>query len=635
MSSSIVSPFPVFNDLDGTPLEAGYIYIGTANLNAEAAPVNVFWDSALTIPAAQPLRTVGGYPSRQGSPSAIYVAADTYSMVVRNRNQVFVFSSASTGNSIFTGYPVTRDQLSLPILGTDSSFIQAGTGAITRNMQDKARESVSVKDFGAVGDGTTDDTAAIQAFFNSFTNGGSGFIPAGTYKITSPLTLTINPGGFSIEGAGANATIFAAAATFSSTSPVLSVVTAGTAAGFSIGKLAVQNAGSSALTGFRFGNESSSADVIVGYQFSEIYDLYCNGFATLFDIVHARQLSFSRIAGWNPGFATANTCLKIRQNGKFCSDLRFEDCQFVSSKNTGNSCVSILSNVGPYSPLNGNGSCAGIKFRSCDFYAGEKAINFYASNSAWITDIWFVDGCQIDQEVVNGVYVESDGSSTLIENLHFSGMYLNKATSPQMSFASTGTGGQIKSVFVDGCVFFQGQSTGINVNGLACTDFHIFDNTFIDQNVPVGRCIQINDASSVNVSFNRNRRGINNWFAAWLITFSGTASKFVAIGNDAAGVVSTAVIQDVTGDVQKIIENNMGLNPVGDEVMTVGASPFSYKNTTGWTELVYIQGGTVSQVQINGFTVAYTATGQVYTVPTGSTIVVTYTVAPAMYRRGA
>jgi len=498
---------------------------------------------------------------------------------------------------------------------------------------------VSVLQFGAVGDGVADDTAAIQTFFNSFTNGGSGFIPAGTYKITSPLTLTINPGGFSIEGAGANATIFAAAATFSSTSPVLSIVTAGTPAGFSIGKLAVQNAGSSALTGFRFGNESSSADVIVGYQFSEVYDLYCTGFATLFDIVHARQLSFSRIAGWNPSFATANTCLKIRQNGKFCADLRFEDCQFVSSKNTGNSCVSILSNVGPYSPLNGNGSCAGIKFRSCDFYAGEKAINLYASNSAWISDVWFVDGCQIDQEVANCIYVESDGASTLIEDLHISGMYFNKATSPQINFVSTnptmGVGGQIKSAFIETCVFFQGQSTGVSVDGLACSDFHIFDNTFIDQNVPVGRCIQINDASSVNVSFNRNRRGINNWYAAWLITFSGTASKFVAIGNDAAGVVSTAVIQDLTGDVQKIIENNMGLNPIGDAVMTVGASPFSYKNTTGWTELVYVQGGTVSLVQINGFTVAYTATGQVYTVPTGSTIVVTYTVAPAMYKRGA
>lgn len=103
MPSSIVSPFPVFNDLDGTPLEAGYIYIGQSNLNPETSPINVFWDAALTVPAAQPIRTVGGYPSRSGSPGNIYTAADTYSITVRNRNQVFVFSAFDQSNSSNSG----------------------------------------------------------------------------------------------------------------------------------------------------------------------------------------------------------------------------------------------------------------------------------------------------------------------------------------------------------------------------------------------------------------------------------------------------------------------------------------------------------------------------------------------------
>lgn len=45
------------------------------------------------------------------------------------------------------------------------NFLAAGTGAATRTLQDKAREWVSVKDFGAVGDGTTDDSAAFTAAF--------------------------------------------------------------------------------------------------------------------------------------------------------------------------------------------------------------------------------------------------------------------------------------------------------------------------------------------------------------------------------------------------------------------------------------------------------------------------------------
>jgi hypothetical protein len=93
MSSSIVSPFPFFTDTTGAPLEGGYIYIGQSNLNPETAPVNVFWDAALTIPAANPVRTVGGYPSRQGTPSRFYSATDTYSITVRNKNHALVFSA--------------------------------------------------------------------------------------------------------------------------------------------------------------------------------------------------------------------------------------------------------------------------------------------------------------------------------------------------------------------------------------------------------------------------------------------------------------------------------------------------------------------------------------------------------------
>jgi hypothetical protein len=70
-------------------------------------------------------------------------------------------------------------------------FIQAGTGAAPRTMQDKAREILSVKDFGAVGDGVTDDTAAIQAAIDSLVAGECLVFPAATaYRITSGLDFT-------------------------------------------------------------------------------------------------------------------------------------------------------------------------------------------------------------------------------------------------------------------------------------------------------------------------------------------------------------------------------------------------------------------------------------------------------------
>jgi hypothetical protein len=84
-------------------------------------------------------------------------------------------------------------------------FIQAGTGAVQRTVESKLQDMVSVKDFGAVGDGVADDTAEIQAAINyvqSFhkpeTYGSSSpgpgvtelFFPFGVYKITAALTVT-------------------------------------------------------------------------------------------------------------------------------------------------------------------------------------------------------------------------------------------------------------------------------------------------------------------------------------------------------------------------------------------------------------------------------------------------------------
>lgn len=68
-------------------------------------------------------------------------------------------------------------------------FVQSGTGAVTRTTQAKLRDFVSVKDFGAVGDGVTDDTAAIQLAFNAITDDGIIIFPPGTYKVTSGLLL--------------------------------------------------------------------------------------------------------------------------------------------------------------------------------------------------------------------------------------------------------------------------------------------------------------------------------------------------------------------------------------------------------------------------------------------------------------
>ena len=129
MSALTVNPpFPIFTDIDGQPLENGYIWIGTANLNPQTNPINVYWDAALTISAAQPIRTLGGYPSNSGTPARLYVNAD-YSIRVMNRNGSTIYSSLNdnilsgsaasnaTGTGSQTIFPVSSVPFAIYING--------------------------------------------------------------------------------------------------------------------------------------------------------------------------------------------------------------------------------------------------------------------------------------------------------------------------------------------------------------------------------------------------------------------------------------------------------------------------------------------------------------------------------------
>jgi hypothetical protein len=94
------------------------------------------------------------------------------------------------------------------ISSLDSSnitFIQAGTGAVTRTAQAKMRDIVSVKDFGAVGDGVTDDATAINNACTAMAElgGGDVMFPAGTFIVGAAIQL---PDNVQLVGAGQKAT---------------------------------------------------------------------------------------------------------------------------------------------------------------------------------------------------------------------------------------------------------------------------------------------------------------------------------------------------------------------------------------------------------------------------------------------
>lgn len=90
---SIYPSYPHFRDTAGNPLENGNIYVGTAGSDAVSNQINIFWDSALSVPASQPVRTIGGHPNNNGSPGMLYMSGTDYSLAVLDKNNVPIYSA--------------------------------------------------------------------------------------------------------------------------------------------------------------------------------------------------------------------------------------------------------------------------------------------------------------------------------------------------------------------------------------------------------------------------------------------------------------------------------------------------------------------------------------------------------------
>lgn len=209
-----LNPFDFFTDTAGDALDAGYIYIGQPNLDPRIYPAQIFYDEAMTIPAAQPLRTSNGYIVRNGSPTYLFINGNYSILVQDNRHRQIYYvpdfllignaAAATLGDLSNTADPLKGDKL--------IGFKQPFPGAVGSTVHDKLIEIVSPEDFGAAGDyviggSGTDDTGAFQAAFDycGASTSRKLRLGSGTYLITG----TVIGFPFMIEGdPGASTVVF-------------------------------------------------------------------------------------------------------------------------------------------------------------------------------------------------------------------------------------------------------------------------------------------------------------------------------------------------------------------------------------------------------------------------------------------
>ena len=160
-----------FFDNNGAPLTGGKLYTYAAGTTTPQATYTTnSGATAHTNPII--LNSAGRVPSG----GEIWLTQSVvYKFLLKDSNDVLI----GTYDNVSGISDVT-----LPISSSLITYLPAGTGAVLTTVQTKLRQIVSVMDFGATGNGTTNDAAAIQAAINSVSLGGGGkvYFPQGKYN---------------------------------------------------------------------------------------------------------------------------------------------------------------------------------------------------------------------------------------------------------------------------------------------------------------------------------------------------------------------------------------------------------------------------------------------------------------------
>ncbi len=221
IQNSYEFPFPIFASediqiqFDGVTQVAGFLVSGAGDTNGGS----VIFDSApasgvvITISRQVPYERLtdfleGGEFSASAINSELDYLTASVQQLERDQGTMLRFSDQENnnpelpsvtnrankalgfdgeGNPIAVGYGLTQ---------APTNFTAQGTGAITRTVTDKFSDMISVRDFGAVGDGITDDTLAFGQALQAH---DCIYIPVGIYRITSTIYISSNK---KIIGAG-------------------------------------------------------------------------------------------------------------------------------------------------------------------------------------------------------------------------------------------------------------------------------------------------------------------------------------------------------------------------------------------------------------------------------------------------
>jgi hypothetical protein len=538
---------------------AGYVSAGTFRLLSDvasaadrAAAETAATNAAASAAAAAASASSINLPSPVASTFLQRNAGNTAYVTLTPSQTMDTVSPATTRGDILFRNATTMARLAASTAGyllqtngagTDPSyvgFVPAGTGAVTRTWQNKARDRIDVADFGAVGDGSTNNSTAIQAAITALgATGGTIYFGPGDFRIGTAITI---PNNVWLKGAGRYATIIT-----------------GTSA--TMDNFSISAAGNCGILDMGI---STSIAKTAGAGIS---------------IVSASQNIVLR----NLGISTQLTGIKIDASGSIWLD----EIEISAIKATTG--VGIL--------INGtNDHYLRNVFCKASAIGSQCAAGFRitATGGTWMSGcgaLWCNNGLEIipgaaqtvqhlfstmnayDTGTGYGILINA-AAGTTVNRCYFVQDWTSTNTNDGFYALGAGTVNDINIIahraYQNGA-FGIHFDAGVNVKIHDCT---VAGNSATTINTSDGIAV-----NASNVSIKNNRVGNAGGFGAqqrYGLLLNGTNTNIHVEGNDLSGNASGPINNGLTSATSRI-ENNMGYNPVGVQAAaTAGASPYTY-----------------------------------------------------------
>ena len=184
--SSLGGAAAQFFDNNGNILSGGMIYTYTTGTTT---PQTTYTSSSGSTPHTNPIildsagRVPGGEIWLTDLLEYKFTIQDSASVLIATLNNIYGIAN----NSALLDY---EDLLASSAGSSYIGYLPAGADAVATTVQAKLRQTVNVKDFGAVGNNSTNDYGAIQAAIDSVGVGGIVLIPPGNYRVNNTLVIS-------------------------------------------------------------------------------------------------------------------------------------------------------------------------------------------------------------------------------------------------------------------------------------------------------------------------------------------------------------------------------------------------------------------------------------------------------------